>query len=250
MRERDDAHSNPSSNPTFESVLTVRYSRRQLLAGGLVAAGAALLGPGALRPARARATAGLLGFKSVPTSKADAVIVPPGYTAQVLYAWGDPIADGPVFKPDASNTLADQARQAGMHHDGIHFFPLPLGSDSSTRGLLGMNHEYTDDGLLHPGGMEPWTPEKVAKSQAAHGVSIIEVALADDRWSVERPSRSPGASPPGRRCGSTARPRGMRGSARPATRRRLALGTINNCAHGSRRGGRTSRVRRTSTATS
>ena len=66
--------------------------------------------------------------------------------------------------------------------------PLPLGSTSSTRGLLVMNHEYTDDGLLHPGGMEPWTPEKVAKSQAAHGVSVVEVTLVGDHWQVDRSS--------------------------------------------------------------
>lgn len=54
-----------------------------------------------------------------------------------------------------------------MHHNGIHFFPLPAGGSSSTHGLLAVNHKYTDDGLLHVGRMEPWTPEKVRKSQAA-----------------------------------------------------------------------------------
>src|SRR5262245_57533443 len=184
MRERDDALSNSSENATFDAVLAARYSRRQMLAGGLVAAGAALLGTGGLRPAPARAAGGLLGFRSVPVSKADTVVVPPGYTAEVLYAWGDPIGDGPPFKPDASNTVAEQARQAGMHHDAIHYYPLPRGSDSSAHGLLVMNHEYTDDGILHPDGMESWTAEKVAKAQAAHGVSVIEVAQADGRWRV------------------------------------------------------------------
>ena len=202
MRQADDALSNPSSNPSFEAVLTARYSRRQVLAGGLVAAGAALLGTGGLRPGPARATNGLLGLPGVPVSTADAVVVPPGYSAEVLYAWGDPIGDGPAFRPDASNTIADQERQAGMHHDGIHYFPLPLGSDSSTRGLLAMNHEYTDDGLLHAGGMEPWTAEKVAKSQAAHGVSVIEVAV--DRRPLASGAQlgaSRGGSPRARRCG-------------------------------------------------
>src|SRR5262245_56433189 len=145
MRQPDDAVSNPTEHATFESVLDVRYSRRAVLTGGLVAAGIAILGTETLRPDRARASDALLGFKGVPVSKADAVTVPPGYTAEVLYAWGDPIADGPAFKPDASNTIADQERQAGMHHDAIHFFPLPMGSGSSTRGLLVVNHEYTDD---------------------------------------------------------------------------------------------------------
>jgi secreted PhoX family phosphatase len=120
MNESDAAHSNPSSNPSFEAILAARHSRRQVLVGGLVAAGAALLGSGGLRPRQARGADGLLGFRGVPASKADTVVVPPGYTADVLYAWGDPIGDGPAFRPDATNTVADQERQAGMHHDAIH----------------------------------------------------------------------------------------------------------------------------------
>jgi hypothetical protein len=35
-------------------------------------------------------------------------MVPSGYTTQVFFAWGDPISDGPVFHPDASNTAEEQ----------------------------------------------------------------------------------------------------------------------------------------------
>lgn len=71
--------------------------------------------------------------------------VPTGYTAEVLYAWGDPIGDGPELNPDASDSTADQERQARMHHDAIHYFPLPLGSDSSARDLLAVRQS----GVLH-----------------------------------------------------------------------------------------------------
>ena len=47
--------------------------------------------------------------------------------------------------------------------------------DGSQRGLLVMNHEYTDDGLLHPDGMKTWSAEKVAKAQASHGISVPAV---------------------------------------------------------------------------
>ena len=47
-----------------------------------------------------------------------------GYTAEVLIAWGDPVSDGPAFKPDASNSAADQALQWGMHNDGVVYFPI------------------------------------------------------------------------------------------------------------------------------
>ena len=85
------------------------------------------------------------------------VVVPEGYTSRLFFAWGDPISDGPSFKPDASNTAADQAVQAGMHHDGMHFFSLPLGSNNPDHGLLVVNHEYRDQRLLYPDGMLTWT---------------------------------------------------------------------------------------------
>jgi hypothetical protein len=52
-----------------------------------------------------------------------------------------------------------------------------------------MNHEYTDDGLLHVGGFNNMNAEKVKKSQAAHGVSVIEVELKESAWQMVRPSR-------------------------------------------------------------
>src|SRR5262249_15616129 len=122
---------------TFDAIVQRRLSRRALMRGGLLTAGLTLfdtLGPRTLAaqtPARP-----LLGFEGVAMSKADTLVVPRGYVAEVLYAWGDPVSEGPAFKPDASNTAAEQALQAGMHHDGLEFFPLPRGSASSTHGLL------------------------------------------------------------------------------------------------------------------
>jgi secreted PhoX family phosphatase len=36
--------------------------------------------------------------------------------------------------------------------------------------------------------MADWSAAKVRKAQAAHGVSVIEVAQKDGRWQVVRPS--------------------------------------------------------------
>ena len=169
----------------------------------------------------------------MPVSTADTLVVPPGYVAEVLYAWGDPISDGPAFKPDASNSVDDQLRQAGMHHDGMRFFPLPAGQTGSTHGLLAVNHEYTDDGLLHPDGMLTWTAEKVRKSQAAHGMSVIEVRMHGNHWSLVRPSRYArrvtAATPMGL-TGPAAGHAWMRTAADPAGR--IVLGTMSNCAMG------------------
>jgi secreted PhoX family phosphatase len=182
---------NPSSNLTFGEVLETSVSRRAVLRGGFGAAALAVLGvPIGLRSAAASV---LFAFKGVPLSTADVVTVPEGYTAEVLYAWGDPVSEGPAFRPDAGNSAADQERQAGMHHDGIHYFPLTLGSNSSTRGLLAVNHEYTDDGLLHPGGMARGRPRR---------------SRSPRRLTAWLSSRSPCAATSGRSCGRRRSPAG------------------------------------------
>jgi hypothetical protein len=161
------------------------------------------------------------------------VVVPVGYTVEVLLAWGDPVSDGPPFRPDASHTAAEQEQQAGMHHDALHFFPLPAGSQNSARGLLAINHEYTDERLLHGDGSSAGSAERVAKSQAAHGVSIVEVARSGARWQVVRPSpyaRRITARTPMRLDGPAAGHPSLCTSDDPAGT--TVLGTLSNCAHG------------------
>ena len=211
----DESVSNTSGNEHFQDILSARLSRRHLLAGSLATVAAVSLcgikGVLSAMPASAQETVEddddaeegtegrgrrkpMLRFKSVPVSTADEVVVPNGYTAEVLIAWGDPLSNGPVFKQDASNTAAEQAHQWGMHNDGLVYFPIV----GSRRGLIVQNHEYTDDGLLFPDGVNNWTQEKTNKSLNAHGVSIIEVTKRtgvplDSRrrrgkWDVVRPS--------------------------------------------------------------
>jgi secreted PhoX family phosphatase len=142
----------------------------------------------------APAPVGGIGFTQLAADTApitDAVSVPAGYTARTFYSWGDPISSGSAFNPTAPMTEAEQLRRSGMHHDGMHFFPFPTsgaGGLSNERGLLAINHEYTDEGLLHSDGMDTWTAAKVRKSQAAHGIAIIEVRERGDQWDVVRPS--------------------------------------------------------------
>ena len=240
MAEHDiDSVCNPSGNEHFADVVEVDEQRRTILKGGSALAVASFFGMPALSwTSRSEAfSSPVLGFEGVPVSSEDVVRVPANYAVQVLYAWGDPVSNGPEFKPDASNTAADQELQAGMHHDGMHFFPLPFPlagrKANSTRGILVVNHEYTDDGLLHVGGMEPWTAEKVRKSQAAHGVSMVEVKFNGSSWEVVRPSRYgrrlTGYSPM-RVTGPAAGHPLMQTQADPSGRE--VLGTLNNCAHG------------------
>lgn len=231
--------SNRSSNPDIHGVSAP--ARRQLLKGGAAGALAGLLAPwlagcaelppstGAW-PAAARQ---LLGFKPIPPGRSDTVVVPEGYIATPIAAWGEPVglaAGMPAFRPDAGNTAAEQALQFGMHHDGLHYFPL----DGSRRGLLVMNHEYTDDGLLHPDGLTPWTAAKVHKAQAAHGIAVAEIAVdASGAWQLQRPSRYARritATTPFAVQGPAAGHPMMCTAGDPAGR--TVLGTVGNCASG------------------
>lgn len=230
--------SNSGTNPHFERLLTALpaplNSRRRLLQVGLGSAALSFFGLPALAAAADRPAT---GFTPIAVSGDDLVRVPDGYTVQLLYAWGDPISDGPAFRADAGNSAAEQAEQAGMHHDGMHFFPwVENGQPSSTHGLLCVNHEYTDDGLLHPNGMADWSHAKTLKSQNAHGVSVIEIRLgggAGVRWQLVRPSpyaRRITARTPVRIAGPAAGAAAMRtGDDR---RGNVVFGTLANCAMG------------------
>ncbi|MEI6028631.1 MAG: PhoX family phosphatase [Betaproteobacteria bacterium] len=239
--------SNRSANPSIHEVSSP--ARRTVLGGGAAAgllamlaplSGCAGLSPGALSGAGWASVSGpgaspgtRLGFKGIPPSTGDRLTVPEGYIATTLAAWGEPAGvpgHMPAFRPDASNTAQEQAVQMGMHHDGIHFYAL---GGSSTRGLLAMNHEYVDDGLLHRDGMIPWTAEKVRKSQMAHGLAVIEVELKGGTWSMVRPSRYARRvtmDTPFAVGGPAAGHPMMRTAADPAGMR--VLGTLNNCASG------------------
>ena len=192
--------SNTSDNRSISDVVAARFSRRAALKGGVGLAalsffgGASLAGAGAALATPGKGgKAGLLGFQSVPISTMDDVVVPPGYTARVLIPWGTPLSSsGPAFKDDASNSAAEQAVQVGTSHDGMHFFAMPVkgaslpeqsrGRKQSKRGLLVLNHEATDQVLLFKDGTASFSQEKVNKSLNAHGVTIVEVALVQGRW--------------------------------------------------------------------
>lgn len=221
--------SNRSGNLSIHQVSDP--ARRLIIKGGL-----GLVSTSALTSLTACASLGggpKLGFKAIPASSADKLVVPDGYSAQVLAPWGEPIgvagAAMPPLKEDASSSAAEQAVQMGMHHDGMHYYPL----DDERRGLLVMNHEYTDDGLLHKDGMKPWTAEKVKKAQAAHGIAVIEIEQKNGHWHLVRPSRYARritANTPFALGGPAAGHAMMKTAADPAGR--TVLGTFNNCASG------------------
>src|ERR671914_2089586 len=141
-----DVSANPATEPHMSELIAVRLSRRTVLVGGMAAvAGFLTRGIGAPpgyaaaagRDGKATAKAGkLLGFAAIPLGFGDEVAVPAGYTARPFIPWGTPILGSyPGFRP-GENTAEEQAQQVGMHHDGMHFFPLARGVKGTRRGLL------------------------------------------------------------------------------------------------------------------
>jgi len=248
----DEAPSNLSPNPHFRDIAAARPGRRSLLMGGIATAIAGFITPArdataqGAAPAAARGPA--IGFKPVPISTADTVVVPEGYSVQVLVPHGTPL-NGQPWKSPTEMTAAEQDGAIGAHHDGMHFFPIEgrePDQGSSTDGLLVLNHEYIEPRFLHAraaglslgAGRMPLTgghraDEEVAKEIAAHGVSVVRVARqANGQWAVvndPRNRRITGATP----MAISGPARGhalMRTKYSPdGTRTR---GTLNNCAHG------------------
>ena len=227
--------SNRSANADIHAVSSP--ARRTALQGALGAATAAAFGSlvsGCTSlPVGARGEGFSLGFEAVPVDTGDRVVVPKGYVAEAIVPWGEPVGlpgQMPAWRGDGSESAEDQAAQIGMHHDGLHYVPL----DGSRRGLLVMNHEYVDDGLLHADGVKTWNAAKVRKAQAAHGVSVVEVTRrGEGRWEAVRPSpyaRRFTAYTPFAVGGPAAGHPLMRTAADPDGR--TVLGTLNNCASG------------------
>jgi secreted PhoX family phosphatase len=239
--DSDDIGVNPSREPTIAEIVAARMSRRTLLKG-IAAAGMYGLFGCATPPSRARqaaAGAAPLGFTEIARFLDETIHVAPGYNAQVLIRWGDPlIKGGPPFKP-GQQTADEQEQQFGMENDFIAFMPLPRGSRISGCGLLCVNHENNRAPLVWPGMTSKDYASKITREQcevqmASQGHTIVEIARRGKRWEVvpdsgynrriSARSTAIGVAGPGAghaRLRTRADPSGMQ-----------IIGTFNNCAGG------------------
>jgi uncharacterized protein len=162
IEDDDDIGSNRSANRPLLELAKTRMSRRTALKGFVTTAAVGALGH-TLTSRFAFAAEGspsTLGFQSLEQVITEHHAVAPGYSANVLIRWGDPVLAGaPEFDP-MSQTADAQAKQFGYNCDYLAFFPLPRGSDSSEHGLLHVNHEYTSQELMFGG----WTKLEAAEA--------------------------------------------------------------------------------------
>jgi hypothetical protein len=248
----DDIGHNESNNPSFDSILTARLSRRSVLKGGIGLAASSFFGLGLTacgsdnnNDTGTTTTPLALSFNPVAKSVADALAVPTDYTATVLLALGDPIDNSAgAYANDGSDSAASFEHRAGDHHDALHYFGLNAagtGRDdaNSARGLLAINHENMTQIFLHTAAqvaaynVAARAAAEIDKEVAAHGVSVIEVQRNGASFTVNR------SSPFSRRI-TAATPMEIAGPARgddlmvtkysPAGTQ--TRGTLNNCAHG------------------
>lgn len=199
--ESENAGTNPSGNATLGEVIATRFGRRDILRGALaVAAISATVSPLALAAAdtanaQGATDASAFRFKEVAAGVDANHHVAEGYDADVLIRWGDKVLpDAPAFDPRKQSADA-QARQFGYNNDFVGYIPL----DGSRRGLLVVNHEYTNEELMFPGigqqdtkdaNFKAMTKDLVDIEIMAHGGSVLEVARgADGKWSVVANSR-------------------------------------------------------------
>ena len=181
FEELDGTAVNPSTEPAIGEVI----SRRTMLKGMAASSAFGLFGCGTMSAASSSDPA----FTEVPRSSGEGIQVPPGYKAQVLLRQGDPIKPGaPEYNP-ATQTGEQQEQQFGTDADFISYMPLPLGSKSSTRGLLGVNHENHRAAICFPGNPKQLTRQQVEVQMAAQGFSITEIAKEGNQWRVVKDSR-------------------------------------------------------------
>jgi hypothetical protein len=191
-----EENSNTSANPSLMDILDARLSRRNMLRVSMGSAGSAMLGAfplvGCGGGGDGQAAPLALSFDPVAKSLADAVVVPAGYTATVLYAVGDPLTDAtPAYRNDGTDAGFDN--RAGDHHDGIEFFPLDADGTrpepgASGRGILAMNHEAITDQFLHAGGVtaNPRPAGEADKEVDAHGLSFVEIRRANGSFAAQK----------------------------------------------------------------
>ncbi|WP_104722323.1 PhoX family protein [Helicobacter mesocricetorum] len=174
----------------------------------------------------------LLGFKAIPISTQDAVIVPDGYEVKPLISFGDVLFSDAMPFNEKKNinqaTIANATRVFGDNNDGMSLFPL-----DNNRYILAVNNEYINPELIFADNGKNMDSHKVAYEQNSLGVSIFEIRQEKDGFRVVLDSpynRRITAHTPMQISGVAKGHKSMQTQA--DKKGELVLGTLNNCANG------------------
>ncbi len=249
LEDDENVRSSPVGVPTFGEVAAARMGRRGFLKGamGTTAYAALAIAPASLLAAcgqdagdettaavePARSPGSLPSFTEISHGVSTDHVVAPGYQADILIRWGDPVvADAPAFVPGSTDADA-QEKQFGYNNDYVGFIPL---NDDGSRGVLCVNHEFTSRDVMFPYDLRFNSPAELAEMEmAAHGGSIVEIARdADGIWTVVSDSNL------NRRISTRSTVMNISGPAAGHVRMQTnadptgtsVIGTVNNCAGG------------------
>ena len=185
--EEGDEVCDPGPQETDFGRLVERAVSRRGFLGGSVGFGAAtfVASCGLGFPLSALASSDRFGFETVPANALDTVTVPRGYDWHVVAKWGEPLwSNGVEFDHVTRGTGASQELAFGDNNDGMALYT------HEGRSILAVNNEYVNRKIIY-GGAGSGSPENaddVRKGKAGHGVSVVEIAKRDGRWSIVKDS--------------------------------------------------------------
>lgn len=187
---------------------------------------------------------GALGFtyqpiaKPLPQRPNEHLLIPKGYQATRLISWGDQLDSGrPLHFP--IRRAEDQLKAFGYNNDFLAFHLLESDERGrSIRGLLSVNHEYTNPSLMTPNARSDealdLSAEEIKVDMAAVGHTVLELSRSSGEWQVVWGSpfqrRLSALGPEMLISGPAAGHRRMKTSADPSGTR--VIGTFSNCAGG------------------
>jgi uncharacterized protein len=238
--QEEDPVSNHSSEPTFVEILDRAMTRRRSLGHLTGWAGLTTLGLNSNTHGAASFGQTGLSFQELARGFDESARVADGYEWQVIVAWGDPILTGAKPLDVHHQTGESQSKQFGYNCDYIAFLALPSSDPNVERGLLCVNHEYTDTNLMFPGlktreDLAALPKQTVEAEMAAMGHSVLEVVRSPHGdWKLDQYGklnrRLTALHTPIRVSGPAAGHPRLRTRA-DATGRHV-VGTLNNCGGG------------------
>jgi secreted PhoX family phosphatase len=172
-------------NEAFGDVLARNMARRSFLLGAAASVPVLIAGISLLPSEAEAAPKDGLAFKPIKASTVDDVLVPEGYSYDVLLKWGDPLtANAPAFNFN-EQTVAAQKKQFGYNCDFVGYFKL----EGDKRALLCVNHEYTTGGDMFRGYVPGGKKIQADIEIAAHGGSIVEIVQGAKGWNYVKGSK-------------------------------------------------------------